>query len=86
VTYRIEFLASAQKQFSKLPAKERKRIDQKILALAEDPRPPGAVAMKGSKKGLLRIRVGNYRVIYTIEDDRLIVVVVRVSHRKDVYQ
>jgi mRNA interferase RelE/StbE len=52
--------------------------------LAEDPRPPGARALQG-RPGL-RVRVGDYRIIYTVEDDVLLVVVVRLGHRRDVYE
>ena len=56
-----------------------------VLKLATDPRPPGARALK-DRPGYLRVRVGDYRLIYTIEDDVLRVIVVRVGHRRDVYR
>ena len=62
-----------------------RRVDARILALAEDPRPPGAKRLAGSE-GLHRIRVGDYRVVYAIEDDVLLVLVVRIGHRRDVYR
>jgi len=86
LTYRIEILPSAIKELGQLPIKERKRIDKRIQSLAVDPRPSGVVAMQGSRKGLLRLRVGNYRVIYSVEEQRLIVIVVKVGHRQDVYR
>ena len=86
MTYRIEILPSAIKELGQLPIKERKRIDKRIQSLAVDPRPSGVIAMQGSHKGLLRLRVGNYRIIYSIEEQRLVVIVVKVGHRQDVYR
>lgn len=57
----------------------------KIKALATDPRPPGSVALAG-KKGAYRIRDGDYRALYTIHDDIVLVYVFRVEHRKDAYR
>lgn len=54
-------------------------------ALSENPRPPGTEALKG-EEGLLRLRVGAYRIIYRIKEARLVVLVMRVGHRKDVYR
>lgn len=83
--YRIEFTSSARKQFKALPAQVLPRIDRAILALRDDPRPPGVVKMQGFEK-LWRIRVGDYRVVYEIRDQILLVLVVRLGHRKDVYE
>lgn len=76
---------SAEKQFAKLPAQLRRRITDAFDGLRENPRPPGCLKLKG-EDDLWRIRVGDYRIVYTIEDAELIVLVVRVAHRKDVYQ
>ena len=57
----------------------------RILALAEEPRPPGVVKMHGGG-GYYRLRVGDYRVVYAIEDDVLLVLVVRIGHRREVYR
>ena len=62
----------------------RPRIEGAIALLAIDPRPPAARALQG-RPGL-RVRVGDYRIIYTIEDDVLLVVVVTLGHRSDVYK
>ncbi len=66
------------------PKKERQRIVQRIRGLAEDPRPQGCQKLSGRDR--YRIRQGAYRIIYSIEDRRLIVFVVKVGHRKDVYR
>jgi len=84
-SYRNEFLPTAQKELAALPKQIQKRIAAKIDSLQSDPRPPGIKALKNGA-GRLRLRVGDYRVIYRIEDDRLLVLVVKVGHRKNVYQ
>ncbi|MDO8964147.1 MAG: type II toxin-antitoxin system RelE/ParE family toxin [Coriobacteriia bacterium] len=81
--YRIEFAPSASKQFAKLPREMQRRLAPVIDALALDPRPEGCVRLAGTAE-LWRVRVGVYRVVYTIEDDRLVVLVVKVGHRRDV--
>ena len=60
------------------------RIISALHALADDPRPHGVKKLKGYRD-YWRIRVGDYRIIYTIQDDRLLVVVIRIGHRRDVY-
>jgi mRNA interferase RelE/StbE len=69
---------------SKLPSIVRNRLGTKIEALAEEPRPDGAKKLKGTE-GTYRVRSGDYRILYTIADDVLLVVVVTVGYRKDVY-
>jgi mRNA interferase RelE/StbE len=81
--YRIELRPSAVRSLRKLDQNHRRRIQGAIALLAQDPRPPGARALQG-RPGL-RVRVGAYRIIYTVEDDVLLVVVVRLGHRRDVY-
>ena len=83
--YRIEFTPSAARSFRALPRDIQRRLQPKINALANDPRPPGATALQGGG-GLLRIRVGTYRVIYLIEEKRVVVLIVRIGHRRDVYR
>jgi mRNA interferase RelE/StbE len=83
--YSIEFTPAALRDLGSLPKDAQKRIGKKIDTLVQNPRPAGAVAIKGGE-GLLRLRVGFYRVIYRVEDDRLVVLVVRVGHRKEVYR
>jgi mRNA interferase RelE/StbE len=85
VKYRIVFLPVARKEILCLPHEVWKRIDRKILALADDPRPHDVKALHG-EKGLYRVRVGDYRIVYSVEDKIITVVIVRVRHRKDVYR
>lgn len=68
-----------------LPKKTRKQIDDAIRALASDPRPHGVKKLEGAEH-LHRVRVGNHRIIYKIEDDKLVVLVVRVRDRRDAYR
>jgi mRNA interferase RelE/StbE len=76
--------ASAAKELEAVSRKkDRQRIVERIRRLADDPRPPGSQKLSGRDR--YRIRQGVYRIVYAIEDDRLIVVVVRIGHRKDVY-
>lgn len=83
--YLIEVRPRAEKELAALPRDAQRRIVRAIDVLAEDPRPAGCVALRGGE-GLLRIRVGVYRVVYLVEDDRLVVVVVRIGHRREVYR
>ncbi len=82
--YRILVRRSALKELEALPGKIRVRITSEIEALATDPRPAGAIKLTGAD--LYRIRAGEIRVVYSIEDDRLIVIIVRVGHRGDVHR
>jgi len=83
--YRVEFTRPALKEFGDLPRKAQERIAPRIDALAVTPRPRGVEKLKGVDDQY-RIRVGDYRVVYTIRDDRLIVTVVRVADRRDAYR
>ena len=82
--YKIEIKKSAAKELSKLPKKELTKIVEKIQSLSDEPRPDGCKKLSGDEK--YRIRIGNYRVLYSIEDDILIVYVVKVGHRKEIYK
>ncbi|MBE8987673.1 type II toxin-antitoxin system RelE family toxin [Nostoc sp. LEGE 12450] len=85
MTYQIELSNKAAKQLKKLSVDIRDKINEKILELADNPRPNGVVKLENTGNKY-RIRVGNYRILYEIQDDVLIVKVVRVGHRKDVYR
>ncbi len=85
MTYQIVFSPTAYRQLEDIPKADQRRIREKIDRLSTNPRPPGAKLLKGGP-GLLRIRVGDYRVIYKVEDDRLIVLVIRIGHRSEVYR
>jgi mRNA interferase RelE/StbE len=83
--YRIEFSPAAARQLRKLPPDVRKRVGTKIDALASDPRPPGTEKLEG-QDGLLRVRAGDYRIVYTVADDVILVVIVKIGHRADIYK
>ena len=83
--YRIEIQKSASKELASLEMRFRRRVDAAIRALSADPRPPGVKKLQGPGN-LWRIRVGDYRVIYRIQDEVLLVLVIRIADRKDVYK
>ena len=84
-SYTIEWKASAKKELRKLPPQTIKRIITAVTELANEPHPVGHRKLTGSRHSY-RIRIGNYRVVYNIFDGKLIIEVVRVAHRKDVYR
>ena len=81
----IRFKKSAEKELERLPIHAIKRISKAIDALTENPRPAGSKKLEGQKESLWRIRVGDYRVIYQIEEVIKIVEIRRIGHRKDIY-
>lgn len=83
--YKVQFRRSAEKSLEKLDPRSRARILRGIVALADDPRPPGVKALSG-QEALWRIRIGDFRVVYQVRDDELLVLVVRVAHRREVYR
>jgi mRNA interferase RelE/StbE len=83
--YALEFTTSAARQARKLDPQIRTRVRAATEGLRYDPRPAGVKALVNSP-GLLRIRVGDWRVIYRVEEARVVVVVVEVGHRREVYR
>jgi len=81
--YRIELRPAAIRALRKLDPPIRRRVQGAIALLAQNPRPPAARPLKG--RPALRVRVGDYRVIYTVQDDVLLIVVITLGHRRDVY-
>ena len=85
MAYRIEVKRSAAKEIQAIGQKrDRQRVIARIAALADDPRPPGCTKLSGREA--YRIRQGSYRIVYTIEDEALVVEIVKVGHRRDVYR
>ena len=83
--YSVELKRSALKELEAVPQKTvRQRLVRRIRALGSEPRPPGCEKLSGEHR--YRVRQGAYRIVYEIQDDRLIVTVVKVGHRKDVYR
>lgn len=85
MTYRITFLPSARRQLARLARPAQRRVAQTIDALAQDPHPPGARPLQGTK-AILRIRLGGLRIIYRVQDDILEVLVVRIARRDRAYR
>lgn len=83
--YSLEVKASARKELDALGDALFTRIDRKIMALAENPRPAGCKKLRGYKD-LWRIRIGDYRVIYFIDEGKQFINIARVAHRKEVYE
>jgi len=83
--YKLVIKASAVKELRAIPNKrDRQRIVRRIQGLENDPRPPGSQKLSGRER--FRIRQGQYRIVYGIEKDELVVYVVKIGHRKDVYR
>lgn len=85
MTYQISITREASKTFRKLPPQVARRLKAAIQDLATDPRPPGSIQLVGGD-GERRIRVGDYRVIYDVMDDELVILVLRLGHRREVYR
>jgi mRNA interferase RelE/StbE len=85
VTYRIGLAPAAARQPRTLDPQIRRRIQAALELLAVEPRPPAATRLVGGA-GEWRIRTGDYRIIYEIHDDELLVLVLRVGHRRDIYR
>jgi mRNA interferase RelE/StbE len=85
VTYKIIVQPRARKAYLALQGSARKRVGAAIDALASEPRPHGAKALT-SMAGVLRVRVGDYRIMYEVQDDRLVVLVIAVGHRREIYR
>ncbi|MGF3055492.1 type II toxin-antitoxin system RelE family toxin [Microbacterium sp. YY-01] len=85
MAYRITITSSAAKVFRKMHPQAAKRLKEAIFALADEPRPAGSLKLSGGA-GEMRIRVGDYRIVYEIVDDELILLVLRVGHRREIYR
>lgn len=83
-SYSVRIKRSAAKELEATPLKDRRRIVTRIERLADDPRPPGSEKLSGEEK--YRVRQGNYRIAYEIIDQELIIYVVKIGHRRDVYR
>ena len=83
--YRVEVSRPAARQIEALDKTTQARIISRLEALEGDPRPSAAKKLKG-ERGTWRVRVGDYRIVYAIEDNRLLILVVKVGHRREVYR
>ena len=83
--YEIRIARRAAKSLAALQRRDQQRIRAAIELLAEDPRPPACVALAG-EDAVYRVRVGDYRIVYEVRDDVLLIHIVRVGHRREVYR
>lgn len=86
MAYAVEIARPALRQLKKLDATVRRKISRRIDRLADDPRPPGVVKLTDVDPPVYRVREGQYRILYTIDDEVLIILVVRVAHRSEAYR
>ncbi len=82
--YKVEVKKSAEKELREIPKIELLKILEKIKSLSDDPHPTGSIKLTNQEK--YRLRVGNYRVLYKIEENILTVFIVKVGHRKNIYR
>ncbi|WP_454778166.1 type II toxin-antitoxin system RelE family toxin [Georgenia muralis] len=85
MTYQVVLAPAAARELRRFDPTARRRVQAVLELLAENPRPPAATRLVGGA-GEWRVRTGDYRVIYEIEDDRLVVLVLRAGHRREIYR
>lgn len=83
--YQVEILSAARRQIKKLPRTVQSQILDRIEDLQVEPRPVGVVKLEG-EEGLYRVRVGDYRIVYAIDDEQIYIFIVKVAHRREVYR
>jgi len=83
--YKIEISATAERQLKKIPREDQVRILRYISLLADDPRPGGCRKMSGYDD-IYRIRAGKYRVVYEIDGKRIVVIILKIGHRREIYR
>lgn len=84
--YKVEFSKPAEEQLESIPKSDVKKILKRAEKLGSDPFPPGYEHIKGSQIETYRVRQGDYRILYTVYEERLIVLVIKIGHRKEVYR
>lgn len=85
MTYRVELTPRARRDLRRLPHQVRSRLQPHVDALGQNPRPRGNVKLAG-EEDIYRIRVGEYRILYQIQDEVLLVIVVKIAHRREAYK
>lgn len=83
--YKIQFTKHAESQLTSLPKDEIKKISKRIDKLASDPFPPKCEKLEG-EEGVYRVRQGDYRILYSVFDKKLIILVLKIGHRREVYR
>lgn len=84
--YAVELSPAAARQLRKLDRPVQRRLYLRLRRLATEPRPPGLVRLRGRAGTFYRIREGSYRILYTLEHERLVILVVRIAHRREAYR
>ncbi|MCL0040742.1 type II toxin-antitoxin system RelE/ParE family toxin [Thermodesulfovibrionales bacterium] len=84
--YQVKLGSKAEAELRKLPSDVLRRVDSIFNALENNPRPKGVKKLAGKKKEGWRIRVGDYRILYRIDDDRRLILIYRIRHRSEVYR
>lgn len=84
MSYEVIFVPGAEREFDKLPRVHQRRLADAIDCLAENPRPTGSAKL--THIDAYKLRIGDYRVIYTVKDQRLVVLVLRIADRREVYR
>jgi mRNA interferase RelE/StbE len=83
-SYSLRFKKSAERELRKIPKADLQRITQRIKELAANPRPSGSEKLAGQDS--YRIRQGDYRIVYTVDDDQRLVEIIKIGHRREVYR
>lgn len=86
MSYEIEWSAPALRELRKLDKPLARRVLTAVTKLGGDPRPPGVRALTGRPQGTMRLRIAEYRVVYVVQDDLVLVTVVRIAHRREIYR
>ncbi len=85
-TYAVYTTRTVDKALEKIPEEDRQRIEKVIYDLGDNPRPPRSITLQGTTSGARRVRQGDYRVVYEVDDEDREVTVTKVAHRKDIYR
>jgi mRNA interferase RelE/StbE len=86
VSYSVLFERQAEKELRNLPPQMLHRVDKHILALSDEPRPRGVLKLRGKEGAGWRIKVGDHRILYIIDEEQKIIKIYRIKHRRDVYR
>lgn len=84
MAYEVQIVSAAEREMDKLPGAVHKRISRRILTLEDNPRPRGAKKLSGREE--YRLRIGDYRVLYTVDDKNAVVTIFAVGHRREIYR
>lgn len=84
--YKVDFSRAAEDQLESIPKSDVKKIIKRAEKLGSDPFPPGHEHLKGAAISIYRVRQGDYRILYTVHEEKLLVLVAKIGHRKEVYR